>query len=422
MTVLISGGGIAGLTLALTCQQIGVPFKVFEAAVSIKPLGVGINLQPNAVRELFELGLEEDLRRIGVETQEYGFYSKTGLEIWNEPRGTRAGYKWPQFSVHRGQLQMVLYRALMKRGAIEQVEPGWRTTGFTNEADGAVLHLESVLDGKKRSEKGSVVIGADGIHSAIRAQMEPNEPPPVWGGAVLWRGITHAPAFRTGASMAMAGHDTQRVVVYPISKPDPATGLSMMNWIAELTFDPSAGWNKEDWNRAANIDDFLPQFADWKFDWLDVPALIKGAEKVFEYPMVDRDPIDRWTYGATTLIGDAAHATYPVGSSGASQAVVDARKLGASFLKLGVTDKALQSFEDDVRPTTTKITLANRGSGPDAVMQMVEDRCQGVFDKIDDVIPTAALAAHAEKYKSIVGTTIESLNAMPSVIPAGARI
>ncbi|MEX3008562.1 flavin-dependent oxidoreductase [Hoeflea sp. TYP-13] len=423
MTVLIAGAGIAGLSLALTCEQIGVPFKIFEAVDSLRPLGVGINLQPNAVRELFDLGLEEDLTEIGVETREYGMFSKYGLEIWTEPRGKWAGYNWPQYSIHRGLLQMLLYRKLVERAGPGCIETGWRATGFENVDGGAVLHLMSTANGDKRAEKGTAVVGADGIHSALRAQMEPDEGEPVWGGAVLWRATSRSRGFRTGATMALIGHDTQRLVAYPISKPDPETGLLTMNWIAELRYDPGAGWNKEDWNREANIDDFYPAFTDWKFHWIDIPQLITSADKVFEYPMVDRDPLDRWTYGRVTLIGDAAHATYPVGSNGASQAIVDARKLGRYMLDHGVSSAALEAYEAELLPATRNIVLTNRGGGgPDAVLQMIEDRCGGAFENIGDVASHEELATHAAKYKKIAGFSIDALNALPRTIPDGARI
>jgi len=421
LTVLIAGGGISGLSLALTCHQIGVPFRIYETVRTLKPLGVGINLQPNAVRELFDLGLEEPLAEIGVETREYGMFSKRGLEIWTEPRGRWAGYRWPQYSIHRGALQMMLYRALLARAGAGCLETGWRATGFDNDRDGARLHLVST-HGEKRTETGDVAVGADGIHSAIRAQIVPDEGPPVWGGAVLWRATTRAKPFRTDASMALIGHATQRLVAYPISRPDPLTGLVTMNWIAELRCDPSAGWNREDWNREADITDFLPAFADWRFDWIDAPMLIEGADTVFEYPMVDRDPLDRWTDGAVTLIGDAAHPTYPVGSNGASQAIVDARKLGRGMLDHGVTPAALEAYENEMRPATTRLVLTNRGSGPDAVLQMIEDRCGGAFDDIADVTSPGELADHAAKYKSIAGFSIDALNALPPTIPDGARV
>ena len=420
MTILIAGGGIAGLAVALTCHQIGLKVRVFESVREIKPLGVGINLQPSAVRELFALGFEQGLEDIGVRTRDYGMYSKKGLEIWTEPRGLWAGYRWPQYSVHRGLLHMMLYRALIERAGSDSVETGWTVTGFDNDGDEAILHLVST-DGEKRTERGAIVIGADGIHSAVRAQIAPNEGPPVWAGAVLWRGTTRAKPFKSGASMVMVGHSRCRFVSYPISKIDPDTGLATINWIANLAYPPDARWNKEDWNRRANLADFLPRYTDWKFDWLNVPELVQGATEVFEYPMVDRDPLERWTFGRVTLVGDAAHAAYPVGSNGAGQAIVDSRKLGRSFLDHGATPQALEAYEAEMRPATTKVVLTNRTAGPDAILDVIEERCGGEFKKIEDVISREELAEHANAYKKIAGFAVDTLNAAPAIIPEGAR-
>lgn len=417
MTVLIAGAGIAGLSLGLTLHQIGVPFRIFEATREIRPLGVGINLQPNAVRELFDLGLEQDLDAIGVRTRQYGFYSKHGLRIWEEPRGTWAGYNWPQYSVHRGRLQMLLHDALVARAGADCIVTGARAAGFQTHRDHAVLML-----GSGDRITGDLVIAADGIHSALRAQMYPDEGAPIWNGRVLWRATTEADAFFGGGAMVMIGHDDLRIVAYPISDPDPETGRVTMNWIAEKRFDPAIGWKREDWNRPADIEDFLPDFADWTFDWIDVPTLITGAAQVFEYPMVDRDPLPGWTDGRVTLMGDAAHPTYPVGSNGASQAIIDARVIGAALVKHGVGPGALTAYEAEVRPVTTGVGLANRGSGPDAILQRVEDLCGGQFDDITDVIPMADLAAHSERYKALAGFSVETLNARPPILPRIARI
>lgn len=416
MTILIAGAGIAGLSLGLTLHQIGLPFRICEAAPEIRPLGVGINLQPNAVRELFDLGFEAQLDAIGVRTRQLGFYSKFGHTIWEEPRGEGAGYAWPQFSVHRGRLQMMLHDALIARAGDDCIVTGARAEGFEIEEDGATLILE---DGSRIP--GDLVIAADGIHSALRAQMYPDEGAPIWDGRILWRATTQAPDYKGGGAMVMIGHDSLRAVAYPISAADPETGLVTMNWIAEKRFDPSDDWRREDWNRAAKIEEFLPDFESWRFGWIDLPALITGADQVFEYPMVDHDPLPRWTEGRVTLMGDAAHPTYPVGSNGASQAIVDARVIGANLLAHGVTPAALEAYEAQIRPLTTAVGLANRkGGGPDAVLQMVEDICGGDFENIDDVIPTADLAAHAARFKSIAGFSIDELNAKPAIIPTGA--
>lgn len=312
---------------------------------------------------------------------------------------------------------MMLYEALVARAGPDCITTGARAVGFEQTADGADLLL---ADGSRKS--GTLIVAADGIHSALRQQMYPDEGAPIWNGKILWRATTKGTPWKGGASMAMIGHNSVRLVAYPISAPD-ADGRATLNWIAEKSFDPSSPWKKEDWNRAADINDFIGDFEDWRFDWIDVPALIRGAEVVYEYPMVDRDPLPQWSHGAVTLMGDAAHPTYPVGSNGASQAILDARVLGAELLKHGLTAAALTAYEARMRPAATRIGQANRaGQGPDAVLQQVEDLCGGAFSDINEVIPRADLEAHAQKYKQISGFSIAELNASPRTLPEGAKL
>lgn len=420
MTVLIAGGGISGLTLALSCHQVGIPFQVFEASSKMRPLGVGINLQPSAVRELFDLGLEKRLDEVGIRLKDYGLYTKKGLHVWTEPRGLDAGYDWPAYSVHRGRLHMMLYEEVLRRAGPSAVQTGWRATGFDTQDDRALLMLED-REGNTRTVEGSVVVGADGIHSTIRRQMQPHESEPQWGGAMLWRGTTQSRPFLSGASMALVGHDGLRFVTYPISAPDPETGLATINWICNLQFDPNQKFRKEDYSRAANIDDFLPAFEQISFDWLNAAELIRGADEIFEYPMVDRDPLDSWTVGLTTLMGDAAHAAYPVGSNGAGAGITDARKLVASFLSHGLTKTALHAYEDEMLPITSKIILMNRTAGPDKILDIVEKRCGGQFDNIEDVIAHDEMAEHAATYKRVAGYGIAETNSSPSLIASDAQ-
>lgn len=416
MTILIAGGGIAGLVMGLTLHQLGLPFRVFERVAEPKPLGVGINLQPNAVRELIDLGLEYHLDQIGIRTRQYGFYTKSGREIWVEPRGLAAGYAWPQFSVHRGKLQMLLLEVLRHRAG-DVVETGAAVAGFETSDSGATLIL---TDGRRVG--GCVAIAADGIHSAIRRQMVPDEGEPIWNGAIMWRGTSSGPHFLGGNAMFLAGHDNQRFVAYPLTREDPDTGHATINWIAEMRVEPSRSLQKGDWNRPAAKADFLPAFLGWDFGWVDCPGLIRAAGPVYEYPMVDREPLSSWTTGCVTLMGDAAHATYPVGSNGATQAIIDARKLGAALRDHGATRAALLAYEAEMRPRAEGILRANRGKGPDAVMQMVEDRCGGEFDNIETVIPRAELAAHAEHYKRLSGFSIGALNAQPPILGPMERV
>jgi len=290
--VLIAGGGIGGLATALTLHQIGVPCTVFEAAREMRPLGVGINMQPNAVRELYDLGIGEgDLDRVGLPAREWALVGLNGNDIYAEPRGLLAGYNWPQYAVHRGQFHMLLHDKAVERMGPQAVRLGSRVTGYRNNSGGGVSARIEHADGSVSEAKGALLIGADGIHSAVRAQMHPAQPPIHWGGAIMWRGTTWGRPIRSGSSFVGLGTHRQRMVFYPISHPDPRTGLSIINWIAEVTMDNSEGWKQSGWFRQVDTADFLHHFADWMWDWLDVPALIRQADTVFENPMIDRDPV-----------------------------------------------------------------------------------------------------------------------------------
>mgnify|MGYP000279711298 CR=1 FL=1 len=418
MTVLVAGAGIGGLTLALSLHQAGVTVEVFESSVEIRPLGVGINLLPHAVRELDELGLLPRLDGLGVRTAELAYYSKRGQLIWSEPRGEAAGYRWPQISVHRGKLQMMLLEAVRERLGSESVRAGWHLAEWREEGDGIVASFIDRKSGRALGDvKGALLTGADGIHSSLRAKLYPDEGAPLWNGAILWRGTARARPYLTGRSMIMAGHEFQKFVCYPISGTGD-DGRCTINFIAERKFAPDHAWRREDWNRPGDLTDFLPQFEDWRFGWLDVPALIRAADAVYEYPMVDRDPLPHWSEGRATLLGDAAHAMYPIGSNGASQAILDARVLTREILAHGMTPAALAAYEAERRPATAKIVLANRQNGPEQVMQRVETLAPGGFQRIEDVLTPGELEETASSYKKLAGFDREALNSRPSIVPA----
>jgi 5-methylphenazine-1-carboxylate 1-monooxygenase len=422
--VLVAGGGIGGLCVALTLHQIGVPCLVFESVRHLQPLGVGINLQPNAVRELYELGIgPEDLDAIGLQTREWVLVGLNGKEVYAEPRGLRAGYKWPQYSLHRGGLQMLLYRSVAERLGADAVRTGLAVTGYSNDDDGrGVRALIETRDGERCEIEGSVLIGADGLHSAVRAQMYPHQPPIQWGGAIMWRGITPGVPARTGASFVGLGTHRHRVVFYPIANADPVTGRAPINWIAEITVDNSGGWTTGDWNRQVELQSFIHHFEDWNYDWLDVPAMLRGADAVFEYPMIDRDPVPTWVDGNVALLGDAAHVMYPTGSNGATQAVMDARVLGAAMLEHGVTARALQAYDGRLCREISAVVLRNRGAGPFGLLNLLDERCGGVFDDIDAVIPAAERDAFMSRYKAAAGFAMETLNSAPPIIAPGDRV
>ena len=419
--VLIAGGGIAGLAAALTLEQIGVSCTVFEAARELAPLGVGINLQPNAVRELYDLGIDSNaLDLIGVPAKEWALVGFNGKDIYSEPRGLQAGYNWPQYAVHRGMLHMLLYRSLVARAGASVVHLGHKVTGYEVNPDGSVTALVRRADGVELRETGSLLLGADGIHSAIRSQMHPAQPPINWGGAVMWRGTTIAKPIRTGSSFVGLGTHRQRMVVYPISHPDPETGLATINWIAEVTLDNSMGWQNDGWFRRAEVKDFIHHFEDWTYDWLDVPDLLRRADIAYENPMIDRDPVSTWRDRSVILLGDAAHAMYPTGSNGASQAIIDARVLGALMLEHGVAEAALAAFDERLCEPISKLVLRNRGAGPFGLLNLVHERCGGTFDDIDAIIPLAERDDFMAKYKAAAGFARDQLNsARPTIAPRG---
>ena len=412
MRVAVIGGGIGGLTAALSLHAAGIEVELFEAVGEVKPLGVGINLLPHAVRELTELGLAEALAAIGVAPRELIYANKFGQEIWREARGLAAGYKWPQISLHRGRLQMMLYDAALARLGPGQIHLGHRARHFETGADRATVTFD------QGGITADVIIAADGIHSAARARLFPQEGPPKWNQRILWRGVSFAPAFLGGHSMVMAGHQAQKFVCYPIVTAGP---LAEINWIAELIFPAGHLWRREDWNRAADLNDFLPAFESWRFPWLDVPAIIRAADRVFEYPMVDRDPLDRWTFGRLTLLGDAAHPMFPIGSNGASQAILDARTLAFELATKDNIDTALANYEAARRPATTQIVLANRGNGPEQVMQIAETRAPDGFDDINAIIDHTELEDIARRYKLMAGFDLETLNNRPSLSAKAQR-
>lgn len=412
MDVSIIGGGIGGLTTALALHKAGISCHIYESVEELRELGVGINLLPHAVRELTELGLQGQLREIAVETSELCYFNKFGQLIWREPRGLEAGYHWPQFSIHRGQLQNLLLQAVLERLGPACLSTGHHLKDYDVTSEGRVRlqFIDRKSDTSLPSVESDCVIAADGIHSRMRAIHYPDEGMPVWNGAILWRGVTESEQFLTGRSMFMAGHQDQKFVCYPISAAHYNQGQSYTNWIAELRYEPKALTSREDWNRAGVLDDFLPQFESWKFDWLDIPQLIRDASAIYEFPMVDRDPVASWVFGNVALLGDAAHPMYPIGSNGASQAILDAACITRCLLQHPDPAAALRAYDAERRPKVSAIVLANRGNGPEQVMQLVEERAPGGFDDIADVASQVELQAIADRYKQIAGFDKDTLN------------
>ncbi|HEY5130268.1 MAG TPA: FAD-dependent monooxygenase, partial [Bradyrhizobium sp.] len=228
-----------------------------------------------------------------------------------------------------------------------------------------------------------------------------------YSGVNMWRGVTRWKPMLSGASMVRAGWLSHgKMVIYPI-RPAGPDGLQLINWVAEIE---TPVYRKRDWNRPGAIGDFIGAFADWHFDWLDVPAFIRAADHVLEFPMVDQDPLPRWSFGRVTLSGDAAHPMVPRGSNGAGQAILDARALAAALLESANPVAALAAYEKQRLEATTRIVLTNRTNPPDAILREVFQRTNDQpFAVINDVISRDELVALSEGYKRIAGYSKDAL-------------
>ena len=397
--ILIVGGGIGGLTLALALHRRGIACTVFEAAPEFRPLGVGINMLPHAIRELTALGLEPALEAHGVEAREFAYFNRHGQKIFTEPCGRFAGYDYPHFSIHRADLHKVLFDAAVERLGADAIFLDHRCAGVEQTETDVTIRFDN-----QPSRTGAIVIACDGFHSTIRRQFYPDEGEPHFGGINMWRGVTRRKPFLTGASVTRVGTVSRgKMVIYPIRQFDDGTQL--INWNTEQ---PRDDHKLNSWATPGRIEDFIEPFAYWKFDWLDIPALIADAEFILEYPMVDRDPIDRWTFGRITLMGDAAHPMYPRGGNGGAQAILDAEVLGRLLDETGDPVAALNAYEDERRDVTRDIVLTNRDQPPDFIIETVDKLTGGdPFDRIEDVIDPAELAAISDRYKNIARYTLD---------------
>ena len=413
--VIIAGGGIGGLTAALSLHRAGFPVRVFESVDRIQALGVGINLLPHAVRELDALGLADDLAANGLTPTSLAYFTKRGQPIWDEPRGLAAGYRWPQISIHRGVLHTILHAAAVAVIGADRIHTGCHLDRFVETRRGVeVTFIDRRTGATSATASGSMLIACDGIHSVARRQFYPGEGMPKWNGALLWRGLAEGAPVFDGRTMVWAGHPVQKFVMYPLL--DLPDGRQQLNFIAELRTDDTELLQREDWNQTGDLADFLPQFEDWRFPWLDVPVLIASAPATFLFPMVDRDPIECWSFGKITLLGDAAHPMYPIGSNGASQAILDARTLTGCLLShAGDVERALQRYDEVRRPATSAIVLANRGLGPELPMQLVEQRAPAGFTQLSDVISTDEILEVTDGYRKMAGFSLQQLHDRPSL-------
>ena len=417
MRVIIVGGGIGGMTLALSLLDAGISdVDVYESAQEIKELGVGINVLPHAVRELTELGLLDDLYAVAIPTAELYYYSKHGQRIWGEPRGLAAGYKWPQFSIHRGELLGLLNRAVLERLGPSRVHTGHHLSRFGENGRTAWAEFVDRATGTPIGRgEADLLVACDGVHSVVRRTLYPDEGPPKWNGITMWRAVTVAKPFLGGRTMIFAGHIKRRMVVYPISRRHEERGESLINWVGELKTAEGQPMPTQDWEHKARREDVLEAFKTYVFDFLDVPALIRGAEEIYQYPMVDRDPLPTWNHGRVTLLGDAAHPMYPVGSNGASQAILDARTLARELAQRPSIEAAVAGYDAERRPATAAVVQANRKVGPEKCMEIVEERAPDGFTDLDAIISREELEAISLSYKRAAGFDPEILNSRPSL-------
>lgn len=409
MKIIIAGAGIGGLTAAMCLHRAGHDVQVYEAVSEMRPLGVGINIQAGAVRILCSLGLEPALAATAIETRELRYANRHGQTIWADPRGRHAGLPWPQFSIHRGELQMILVHAVREMLGADRIRMGRRIADFAQHGATVTARFAD-RDGTIVEEAtADLLIAADGIHSAVRARYYPNEGPPKWQGILMWRGVTVGKPYLGGNTMVQAGHHNQKFVCYPISRAHAERGEALINWICDLHMGDDALPSREDWNKPGRLEDFLPRFADWNFGWLDVPDVIRNAHTILEFPMVDRDPLPRWSHGRITLLGDAAHPMYPIGSNGASQAILDGEAITQELAVGDDPEAALKRYEERRLPPTARIVESNRRKGIDVMLDIVEQRAPQGFTDLESVLPSDELEKIVGDYKKLVTQDRETL-------------
>ncbi len=411
MKAIIAGGGVGGLVTALMLHARGIDCEVFEQADAIRELGVGINTLPHAIKELADLGLLDRLDAVAIRTYELFYTNRFGQEIWREPRGLDAGYDIPQFSIHRGRLQAVIYQAVRARLGELRIHMNCRLGSFSEDEGGVTAYFFDRAGAHRFTARGDVLIGADGIHSVVREKLYPKEGVPTWNGLMLWRGAQDWPAFLTGRSMVVAGGLAAKLVIYPIAEGSRAD-KRLTNWavIGRVGDGTTPLPHKNDWSRPGRFEDLMPHVQRFRIPFVDGRALIEATPEFWEYPMCDREPLPRWSFGRVTLLGDAAHPMYPVGSNGASQAILDARCLADRLKDADNPVHALWLYEQTRLPYTTEIVRMNRKGGPEGVIDAVEARAPDGFTNIDDVLSFEQRKAIVRGYASAAGFAREQVN------------
>jgi len=414
MQVLIAGGGIGGLAAALSLHHAGIECTVFEQIRKPRELGVGINTLPHAIKELAALGLLDALDHAGIRTRELIYANRFGQVVWREPRGTDAGLDTPQFSIHRGKLHGLLLEAVRARLGPDAVRTGCRLVAMTERPDGITATFEQRDTATMVEVQGDALIGADGIHSTLRALFYPDEGPPVWNGTMLWRGAAEWPTWRDGRTMIIAGGMGAKFVYYPIHADPARPNTRLTNWavMVRVAEGASVPPRREDWNRPGDFAELEPLVrARFRLDFVDPLALIRASGEFYEYPLCDRDPLPRWSFGRATLLGDAAHPMYPVGSNGASQAVLDAGALARHLATDPDVPTALVAYEAERRPMTAEIVLNNRKGGPERLIDVLEASAPDGFTDVEQVASHAEREAIVRGYATMAGFAKEQINA-----------
>lgn len=401
MDIAIIGAGPAGLAAALRLHQRGLKPRIYETVSELKPLGVGIDVKVYGTKELEDLGILEEFRSMSVDAKDSIFYNKYGQEIYAELCGVHMGYLHEQRFVHRGYLQMLLYRKVIERLGEDAVVLGARTLKYTNNEDNTVTLDLRYADGTESQVTADLVIAADGINSVVRRQMHPTASEPVYSGITMWRGTTLMEPFGTGNTILHIGApQSSSMIVYPIVDNFEGTGKTLVNWVVEARRDETI----EDWNQRGTVEEVIHYYDQTEIPLLDVQEMLRNAREVYLFPLIRHDPLETWIDGRVLLIGDAAHAMYPRGGNGACQAIVDGGALAEKLATIDDVDEALQAFQDQRLNAVNGIVMAHRGEGYEVIRRMVEDRTGGErFENVEEVLPLAEADEIFSKYHSLVG-------------------
>jgi 2-polyprenyl-6-methoxyphenol hydroxylase-like FAD-dependent oxidoreductase len=411
MKVIIAGGGIGGLTAALSLHELGMDVTVYESTPRIEPLGAGINLLPHGAKALFDLGLGDQLAATGVKTRVVKYLTKRGQVILADPRGLYAGFKWPQFSIHRGDLQLLIRDAVVERLGTEALITSHHLSGFEcSDRQVSAKFINKETGNIAAEVQADVLVAADGIHSSARKQFYPDEGVARFSGVMMWRGVAETDPFLDGETMLVAGNFQHKAVVYPISEKLRLTGRSLTNWVMEIRIGGDSAPEVEDWNRRGSMEEILPTFGEWDFGFVDIPSIIKSTKTILRYPMIDRDPLPGWSFGRATLLGDAAHPMYPIGANGASQAILDCVALADALRDEHDVERALKQYQQSRLAPTSEVVKSNRGYGPEAILQIVEDRMTSDTDRVEDVISREEIDEITLGYRKLAGFDVDELN------------